>query len=183
MIHKLSLSLTNYLTENGADKSKHSIYAYGIECFLNALFSNILLILLGILTHQLIPLIIYSISFTLIRINIGGFHAPTSGLCILFGLLVDIISIHLNPLWQFYYPLLPCLLLLFSFIFILRYAPIVHKNHPVSDDYKKKTRTRGLLFLLLESGLAFFYIPIVHTILHLYLPVFFLLFLWLLYSL
>ena len=45
MIETFSKCFANYLVKNGADPTKETIYAYGMECFLNEIISDFLLLL------------------------------------------------------------------------------------------------------------------------------------------
>ncbi len=160
MITKLSHSLATYLSQNDGLSEKQNIYAYGIECFLNELISNILLLLCGVIINKTLPLFIWCISFTFIRINLGGFHASSHLKCILLGTFLGICSIFVNPLWGLYYPLAPTICFIFSLLLAIRYAPIIHKNHPIKNSQKQKARKKAIFFIIIESTLAIVLFPI-----------------------
>lgn len=158
MISKFALKLSYYLAENGGHPEKQKIYAYGIECFFNELISDILLLFCGIILHQTLSLAIWCISFTLIRINLGGFHASTHARCISLGTVLGVISVYINSFWTITYPWSILVIMFFSLYIAIHHAPIVHKNHPVSDHQKKIAKNKAIFFILLEGivGILFF---------------------------
>ncbi|KXL53908.1 accessory protein regulator B [Anaerotignum neopropionicum] len=58
MIIKFANTWANWLVENGASRDDYEIYAYGAECMLNELFSDILLILTALLFHKTFEMIL-----------------------------------------------------------------------------------------------------------------------------
>lgn len=157
MIETFSKCFANYLVTNGADSAKENIYAYGMECFLNEIISDFLLLFLGILFNRIFYIIVWCISFTIIRIFLGGFHASTHARCILIGTIIGICSFYINPIWN--YPWIFILVFIYTLILAIFYAPIIHKNHPVSPKKKVKAKKKAIFFITLESCLAFLLYP------------------------
>ncbi len=164
MIEKTASHFSTYLAKNGGVPEKQKIYAYGIECLLNDLISDCLLLLCGIIMHQLMPMLIWCISFTLIRIHLGGFHTATHGRCIFIGTLLGISSVYVNSIWILFHPWLTLAISIFSLLLAVRYAPLIHKNHPVSDHQKQKARKKAICFIILEGNIGFFFLPTFPTI-------------------
>ena len=159
MISKLAKYISYYLSQNGRIPENQQIYAYGLECFINELISDILLLLCGIITHKSVQLFIWCISFTLIRINLGGFHALTHARCIFLGTFLAIVNLYISPIWMVSYPWSAALLICFSLFIAVHYAPIVHKNHPVSKIKTKKAKRNAIIFILLEGIIGFLLFP------------------------
>ena len=65
-----------------SDKQK-DIYIYIYEWVFSFLFYNISLLLIGLLLHQFIYALLFSVSITLLRCTGGGTHAPSRILCTL----------------------------------------------------------------------------------------------------
>lgn len=161
MIKTLSQKIASYLAENGGEKEKRQIYAYGVECFLNEFISDLLLLIIGLLTHRLPELIIWCAAFIPIRIHLGGYHAPTHFRCIAAGTVLGACSLLINPLWARVYPYIPPLMLLLVLLLAFRKAPILHKNHPASEKRKKSARIRALILIAAEGGLAMLLMPFI----------------------
>lgn len=155
MIQNLSKNFAQYLARNGGNEKDIPVYTYGIECFLNTLCADVLLLLCGLLTHQVITLFIWSISFTLIRIRIGGIHAPTHGLCILTGTIIGLASLHLNKLWHYVFPWTALILLALCLCFSHCCAPVIHPNHPLSKAQAEAAKRKSFFFIAAEGIIAF----------------------------
>lgn len=151
MIKHFSKVLSTYLAENGGNPKQEKIYSYGIEYFLNESISDVILLFFGFLLHNPIHIIIWCISFTLIRLFLGGFHASTHARCILIGTIAGICSIYLNFIWDLRYPYPSIIITIFASIFSFLYAPIVHKNHPISNNIRKNARKNAICVIFLES--------------------------------
>lgn len=139
MIEQLAKRSSGFLVEHGADASQREVYTYSMECILNLLCSDILLFTAGALLHQLPALIVWNISYMLIRTNIGGYHASTHERCILAGTIVGLLSLPLNRLWEAY-PFLTAVLFAALAGDILFLAPVRHERRPVSPAGKKKAK-------------------------------------------
>ena len=77
MIHRLSELLTQYFMKYGQATDKAEVYIYGIECFISEFIGNLLLLIVAIRWHQISAMIIWTLSFLLIRTQLGGFHCKT----------------------------------------------------------------------------------------------------------
>lgn len=152
MITKLAHQFSGYLVENGADESKKDVYAYSMEFILNLMISDILLLITGLLFHQLPALIIWCISYTALRMNVGGFHASSHIRCIILGTILGISCLLQNWLWLTFPILIPVMFILILLNIII-FAPAVYEKHPVSDRGKKKAKIRSALIFL--AGILF----------------------------
>ena len=96
MIHSLSLKLATYIAKSINATESLEIYQYGLECFLNEIFIDILLLIYGFFLNDLQTVIIWNISFLLIQINIDSYHASTHFRCILLSTFTGILGIHFS---------------------------------------------------------------------------------------
>ena len=138
--------IVNWLMENGADESDREVYLYSLECILNELIADSLLILCGILASRLTEIILWLVLFTSIRINLGGYHAKTHIRCIMSSTLLGCACIMTAPLLKDLKVLL-ILFSCFSFIIIIKLAPVIHKHHPVPDAKKRTIKYRAIFLL------------------------------------
>lgn len=154
MIKSISCRIADYLVEKGADPAKREVYSYGLECLINYILSDLLLYTFAALFHQLPAVFVWSVSYTLLRTNIGGSHASTHAACIIFGTIIGMCSLFLNPLWMLS-PILPVILLVLILVDIAALAPVVHVNHPVSSKNRKKAKRKALVITLLGFFAAY----------------------------
>lgn len=155
MLSKISTQIAIFISQNGGTKQKINIYKYGIECLLNEFISDLLLIILGILFNQLIEILIWNLSFTFIRIHIGGFHASSNRNCILIGIVISYLHFYLNFIW---YKLSWQTIILFficCILFSYIYAPIVHPNRQLTSAQKYVAKYKTLLYISIEWIIAY----------------------------
>lgn len=144
MIEQFSKRVADTLVKNGADASQRDVYAYSMECLLNYLLSDFILYAIGLCLQQFPALFVWSVSYSLLRVHIGGYHASTHAKCIISGTLVGLLSLPLNRLWDAF-PISILLLLVILVGDIIFFTPVVHERHPVSDERKKKAKINASL--------------------------------------
>ena len=127
MIATLSRRISRYLVANGADASDEDVLTYGAECFLNEVISMVLLVLVGSLTNHVWELLIWSVSFCLLRVNLGGLHATSHGWCIATGTLIGASSLLISP-FLVQYVVFAGLLTLAAAVTACLIGPVPHKN-------------------------------------------------------
>ncbi len=152
MILKIANTWADWLVENGANSDDHEIYTYGAECMLNELFSDILLILTALIFHKTFEMILWMLFFTPLRIHLGGMHASSHLKCILSSILLSYLCIFSYPLVEI--PALMGIILIVSFFIVYKIAPVVHPNHPVSENRMAQMRIRALVIILIETILT-----------------------------
>ena len=159
MLHKLSLYLSQKLVDLGAEKSKLAVYAYGMECLLSTAIILIIQFVAGALLGHVFEVLLFTVFWLPLRIMTGGFHANTHlwctvisvGLCIVSVVITDYVS--MIPNWVVF-AVTP-----FSYVFIFAVAPIIHKNHPVSNSHRIRMRTAARVMETIEMLLiVLFYI-------------------------
>jgi len=151
MLNRFSNSLAQYLVKNGAEEDDLQVYAYGIECFLNLIICDCILLILAFFIHYVPEILIWDISYTLLRMNLGGFHASTHFRCISLSVLLGISSVLINPLWiNFPYIIIPTIILCFTVAFFI--APVTDKKYLIPLKKRRKSRANSL-FLILISGI------------------------------
>lgn len=148
---KITAFLINQKIVPDEDKE---IYEYGFDLLLADTFNFAGILLIGAITHQLWLTILYILIFVGLRSVCGGYHAKTHLRChigtigayILFLLLLNMQALTDN--W---------LLLLggdsIAAIPIILFAPIQHKNKPLSEKVRKRNQFGAIaLFFLLATS-------------------------------
>lgn len=153
MVHKLSVRWAEYMVSNGADKDQAEVYAYGLECLLNELLSDILLLLTAIGMGRVRQMICWIILFNIFRIHFGGFHAKTSLGCLAGSTLIGVLCVVFYPVFYTGYTALLVILCINNMI-VWTIAPVLHPNHPFSDNRRKDVRKRARFLSVFFSALT-----------------------------
>lgn len=153
MIHRLSELLTQYFMKYGQATDTAEVYIYGIECFISEFIGNLLLLIVAILWHQISAMIIWTLSFLLIRTQLGGFHCKTHFSCLCLSTSIGIFSLLINRFWL-YHPSF-CIPTYIACLFIIyHFAPIKHPNHPLSANQIQHARAKCLRNFFVLSVLS-----------------------------
>jgi accessory gene regulator B len=139
MISELSKKISAYLIENGADHEEEEVLTYRAECFLNILISDGLLLVIGLFTHHVVPLLIWAVSFSLLRANLGGLHALSHFWCILIGTGIGASSMAVSPVLAAH-PVAAVLCTIAAAIIAIVIAPVPHKNKRYIQAHRKKMK-------------------------------------------
>lgn len=156
MIHRFSQYVATYMVSATNHEQLLSHFRYGVECLINECLTDLLLLLIGILTQRIEFFIIWTCSFTLCRLNMGGWHAPTHWLCIMTSCLIGFFCLILAE--HFY--VIDITFILFINLFCLIYTfcrlPIYSSNHPLPIHRRKKAKYICIVILLLDNIMLFF---------------------------
>ena len=149
---KLSVIMANMLVRNGADPEMEEVYAYGIECTLSTLFILVLLMISGFILRKPVHMLIFIAAWLPLRMLVGGAHANTHWMCTLVSVGLGTVSVWLSD----YISRIPataviaiavCCYAVFFFT-----APVVHKNHPISQRRFIKTRIIARIYAAVECA-------------------------------
>ncbi len=153
MIHRLSELLTQYFMKYGQATDTAEVYIYGIECFISEFIGNLLLLIVAILWHQISAMIIWTLSFLLIRTQLGGFHCKTHFSCLCLSTSIGIFSLLINRFWL-YHPSFCTPTYIACLFIIYHFAPIKHPNHPLSANQIQHARAKCLRNFFVLSVLS-----------------------------
>lgn len=149
---KLSEMLANKLVQNGANAEMEGVYAYGIECTLSALLIVILQIAAGLVLGKPLQMLVFILAWLPLRMIVGGAHANTHFACTLVSVGLGILSILLSECIIITQILLLIILLLTGYCVLFFMAPVIHKNHPISQQRFNKTRTIARIYAAVECA-------------------------------
>lgn len=160
MMKKFAHQWVNYMIDNGAREDQRAVYIYGMECFLNELVSNAVLLVCAGLLHRVWEMLIWISAFTILRVNAGGAHASSHFKCIVLSTLTGCISVIIYPVFLGR-PLLTFGCTAAALLIVWLYAPVVHKNHPVSEKRRKSARIWAVRIAFAEAvAVLVFYITV-----------------------
>lgn len=154
MIIKTAKRITKLLIENGADSASEEIYEYALICLFNELFIDILLLAGAYIIGAFKEMVLWILVFNSMRMNIGGFHAATPEQCGFYSVMLGLLCVLAGKLLTFRYVGISAVFIVCLGI-VYKTAPILNPNHPLSEERKRRARTRGFLFLVIWGFLSF----------------------------
>ena len=154
--------LITHLREQGyVDDTNDKIVSTGLNRLKSLLIDIIFSLLLGLLLGDQAAGLLFELSYSIIRIYAGGYHASTERICIW----LTYISTFLCIVLIFYLPLIPTamhILLGMSIVVLILFSPVESANKPLSIREKKVYRKKCLFLMLLEVLLYLVFI-LVHA--------------------
>ena len=151
-MNKLAKTIANLLVQNGADPEMEEVYAYGIECTLSTLLILVLLMTAGFILRKPLQMLVFILAWLPLRMLVGGAHANTHWMCTLVSVGLGTVSVWLSD----YINMIPAIAIIAMSIccytvFFLT-APVVHKNHPISERRYRKTRIIARIYAAVECA-------------------------------
>lgn len=153
MIEQLANRWVDYMVKNGADEVQKPVYLYGLICFLNELFSSIMLLIIAIPLNRLWQMIIWMLVFDMLRINIGGYHAVTPVLCIMESTIVGVACTLVYPVFD-RGVIFTCIICAICIGIVFRISPVLNQKHPLSKKRQNKARILARILIVTYSLLA-----------------------------
>ena len=132
--------LQQKLKEHVKDDELQTLYLqYGINVMVNDTMNYIIVIILGILFHELFLTILFLVLFSSLRVHCGGYHASTKKKCMCFFLICYLTVIS----FTIFKPVSVITVLFLTFIsgtFLLYVSPVIHPNNPLTEEEINKNR-------------------------------------------
>lgn len=136
--------------EQGA-KQKY-VYYYGFQILFNTINTALLLTITGLIFHILPQIAVTTLSFILIRGYIGGGHFDSYTKCgwtsLLCFVLMGLVSKYVP-----YNNIINLCAFVTVFLITVKYAPVEHKNRPLSNDKKIRFKHTALVLLFAVYGI------------------------------
>lgn len=146
----ISNSIAKLLVKNGADSEMEEVYAYGIECALSTLLILALLMAAGFILRKPVHMLVFIAAWLPLRMLVGGAHANTHWMCTLISVGLGTVSVWLSD----YINIIPAAVLIgisiCCYVIFFLTAPVVHKNHPISERRYRKTRIIARIYAAVE---------------------------------
>lgn len=149
MITNLANVIADFFVNNNIISSKErEIYVYGSEAIFSALVNMIIVILSGLIMHEMLNAFIFYAVFLVMRKYCGGYHAKTHLRCnLIFALNILIVLLLIKNTSvinvSFYVTAI-----IISNILIFWLAPIVNENKPLESPEIEKYRKIAKIFCL-----------------------------------
>ncbi len=154
VIANLAKRIAYFLIKKGWGKEEEcEIYQYGCEVIISVLVDILLVAVCGLLFHMTGKAFLFYAIFLVLRRYCGGFHAETYLVCnsVFTGImLIALLGISYSSMIP-----IPCMAIVavISFLIVIRYSPIVHKNKPLTEKeillYRRVSIAISGLFLIM----------------------------------
>lgn len=109
--------------EGESSAEELAVLKYGYTVMIEIFLIIIISVIIGVLTNSLVELLLFSLSFILLRTFGGGYHARTAKGCVLISAIITIVfCTTVNTLKRFYTVILVCTILIFL-ITMVGYTP------------------------------------------------------------
>lgn len=155
MIEQLYLQIAKkiYSNNNTGNSSSEkdndlAIIQYGIECIFNILIPILIISIFSLFQHKVPEMILWIISFLILRNYIGGYHASSHIKCIIYSAILGVISISSLSLLDTSYITIKIILLTFYMIFFIVNGPILQDQS--YQAIHNILFTKGLFFFIIE---------------------------------
>ncbi|MGE4486003.1 MAG: accessory gene regulator B family protein [Oscillospiraceae bacterium] len=157
MITETSKKISKYLISNGADESDEDVLAYGAECLINLLISDGLLLVIGVFTHHILYLLVWSVGYSVLRLNLGGLHASSHFWCILIGTAIGASSMVISRFWVSH-TYITIISVVLAVIIAIVIAPVPHKHKQHLQKQRRKIKYKVTATLIGECiAIVIFY--------------------------
>lgn len=165
MITSLANVIADFFVNNNIISSKErEIYVYGSEAIFSALVNMIIVILSGLVMHEILNAFIFYAVFLVMRKYCGGYHAKTHLRCnLIFALNILIVLLLIKNASvisvSFYVSAI-----IISNILIFWLAPIVNENKPLESSEIEKYRKIAKIFCLVFTVITVLLMPFYKTV-------------------
>ena len=155
-LNVIAKKLANALVQNGANPEMEAVYSYGIECTLSTLLILLLLIAAGFILGKPLQMLVFILAWLPLRMLVGGAHANTHLACTLVSVGLGTVSVWLSDYINNTVPV-PAIAIISACCYAVFFltAPIVHKNHPISQRRYHKTRLIARIYAAVEYAVIF----------------------------
>ncbi|MCT4545185.1 MAG: accessory gene regulator B family protein [Vallitalea sp.] len=153
MIYDFSNKISDKLVGKNVIKQVDAeIYTYGFELIISTLLIMITEICLGIIFNCLFEVLVFILFFCSLRLQAGGYHADTHLKCFSFFTIGCFSSIGLSHLLINYNKsfIIIFLILIETYILVLRYAPVDTLNKPFTDSELIKFRKTSYITITVQ---------------------------------
>lgn len=136
------------------EEDEFEIYRYGFEVFCLSTVTVVSILIISTYKGNLLETVCYFLGFIPLRIYAGGYHANTRIQCfsvsVIIYLIFSLILDNVNSTMISYYCMLSMVI---SWISIVVFAPVIHKNRLVSTKERKYYRKICIVICCIESAL------------------------------
>ncbi len=170
MFNKLSTKICqSFIKSQSIDEESYELYEYGIFLLIANFFFAMEILLFGAVFRCLFGAVVFYISFRIIRIYAGGYHADTETRCEIITTLIFLaITYFISISNQQNFQVLVFILTAIAIPIIIIFSPLDTPAKPLDDDEKRKYRRISYVILLIIVSVII--IAILFNIKSLFIP-------------
>ncbi len=156
MINKVALKITDYIQMNSNIKNTDDLEKinYSLQAILNESFKIVILIILFYIFGKINYFIFSILILFSIRIFTGGYHCSTTLRCLLFSILLFLITCLIGPILPSVNSLIYYIIALLSTFIVIFKSPYPNKNRPI------RNRKRKWIFKMISTFFTVFWVCI-----------------------
>jgi accessory gene regulator B len=150
MLNKMSKYIVESLIRNEIILSEQvSIYNFGIEALIFKVINILAILTIGLCFGMVVETITFLISFSMIRIYAGGYHAKSRLRCFMISILIIFFSLLIIKMSILQNILMDIFLLILSFLLIYIFTPSDNQNKVLDSLERLRYRRISVIILLL----------------------------------
>ncbi|MEL7649849.1 MAG: accessory gene regulator B family protein [Sedimentibacter sp.] len=150
MIESLSISITDFFYSNDIiEEDEKEILVYGLQLIISSLLGVSVLLMIGAALGRLTDTIIFLVTFIILRMYSGGYHANSYLKCN-----ITLISVYMGMIGAVTYTppgysgILSFIMAAYTVCMVLRYAPVDNENKRLDEKKKKENRTVTVVLMI-----------------------------------
>lgn len=150
---KVASILADRLVSFGLDDKNRDVYEYALECLLNSILAFGIILTVSAIIGRFAIALTWMMFFLPVRHTSGGLHAGSHIGCLALSLSIGIGCVLITP---FLTDMIWFMIIgvIFSLIVIFLLAPVIHIDHPLSEQRIRKTRKTARYIICIESCLV-----------------------------
>lgn len=138
--HMAQKIATKMINVNIVESEDEEFYVYGLELLLSKAIVLFVIAVIAIVIQLIIPSIIFTFLYLLLRQYTGGFHCQTAERCIFLSIVIYLLFVAICKSDLTYANLSMLVMSFISYIAILMFSPLADANKEIDDEEKKKYR-------------------------------------------
>lgn len=150
MIESLSISITDFFYSNDIiEEDEKEILVYGLQLIISSLLGVSVLLMIGAALGRLTDTIIFLVTFIILRMYSGGYHANSYLKCNITLIAVYmgmIAAVTYTP--HVYMGIMSVMMASCTIYTVLRYAPVDNENKRLDEKQKKDNRRITIALLI-----------------------------------
>lgn len=135
-------------------KTEMGLYAYGMRLMLMSVIDISVVIIIAIMFHRFVETVLFLLAFIPLRMYAGGYHAHSELGCFIifiFTYFIFLILIEYVPINT--YPVIAVNVAILGLVCILKFAPIVNSNKPLSVARVIKYKKISIILAFMQTSL------------------------------
>lgn len=156
MYENLKRKIVQDMVKNGMiEKEDTELYCFGIDALKTYVGAIVMTLGIGLLMDSFWESLIFFISFKLLRVEAGGFHASSNVKCIIISIGMLVTSFYMIKNVLILFPLIAVVMcFILSVVVVWLYAPLPDENKPINEKETVYHRRKSRCIVMMETVIA-----------------------------